>query len=73
MMHRAEKDALTKHWSSPMHAFHGSPLILEESCETFVAILQASNGLTKKEACAMQLKDIPQLQSPFLPSRYDLY
>ena len=39
-----------------------SPLTLQERCENFVAALQESKSLvTKKEACAMQLKDIPAL------------
>ena len=50
-----------------------SPLTLQERCENFVAALQESKSLTKKEACAMQLKDIPALGFPFLPSKFDLY
>lgn len=48
-------------------------MTLEEKCQAFVASLQQSTGKSKEEVCRTRLKDVPALNLPFLPDRFDLY
>jgi len=54
-------------------AYNGIDITPEEMCQDFVEKLQNSNSITKEEACAYKLKDIPSFGLPFLPSYYDLF
>mmetsp|Transcript_3195 Transcript_3195/g.4495 ORF Transcript_3195/g.4495 Transcript_3195/m.4495 type:complete len:823 (-) Transcript_3195:159-2627(-) len=56
-----------------LNDYRGIDITLEEMCQDFVGKLQNSNNISKEEACAYQLKDIPALGFPFLPSQFDLF
>ena len=54
------------------NAFIGTNMTLEEKCQAFVANLQNSTKQSKKDACAMRLRDIPGFGA-WLPDRFDLF